>query len=213
MATYVIEIPDWHPIKANQLHERGFGQATTTRIVGGRLVSKHYYRKRKAKADDAAMIGTYVKVAELPPATYKRRVHLALHFKQGSRERGGDVDAYWKSLLDGLQACKAIRNDNHLWCEIMPVTFTRGDERKTVITLTDLLDQSPVCCLHCSGIALHGGCCGTCYQKFKEQIATGVTTREQLERDGMLRPKSHKWDHRKMERFQPRDGLAANDRY
>lgn len=190
MASFVIEIPDWHPARTNQLYEKAFGAVTTYRFAGGRLVPRTFRPPRKKKNLDAQIVAHYAKLAEIQPATYKRRVHLHLVFANGSRARMGDVDAYWKSLLDALQKCKAIRNDNDTWCQIMPVTHAREDKAKSVIGLEDLVDGTPITCLTkgCRNVSLNRGLCNGCYRKFREDLRDGRTTEAWELSQGNVRP-------------------------
>lgn len=42
------------------------------------------------------------------------------------KERGGDVDSYWKTTLDGLQKIGLLKNDSHHHCQTGIVKYTRG---------------------------------------------------------------------------------------
>ena len=72
----------------------------------------------------------------IPVATTKRRVDL--HITLGPRQREGDDDNWWKSVLDALVHAKMLIDDNRRWCEYGTPTFDRGPEKATVITLTDI---------------------------------------------------------------------------
>lgn len=114
--TYTITIPNWHPTRLNE------------------LLGNHFQASRLKKAD-REMVGIYAFTSEVPHAQGKRRVTLKITLGPG--ERGGDADAYWKSLLDALVCCGRLVDDNSQQCEIVPVQYDRG-ERKTVIILEDL---------------------------------------------------------------------------
>ena len=115
---YTITIPRWLPPTANQL-------------MRGKL-------RDRIKLGKAArqMVGWYWWESKHRLATGKRRVGLRV--TAGPGRRFGDADAYWKSVLDALTACGAIRTDSHLWVELSPVEFVRGTEDETQITLEEL---------------------------------------------------------------------------
>lgn len=110
MAAYVIHIPDWQP-------------ATKNKLKAGR----HWAVGHRLKKADAAIISAYCRLASIPPATTKRRVRLLVIL--APRQRGCDPDAYDLSLLDGLQRCGALKNDNRQWCEKIPTEYARGTSR------------------------------------------------------------------------------------
>jgi hypothetical protein len=59
-----------------------------------------------------------------------RRRHVMLEIRLGKGERACDADAYWKSLLDGLQWAGMLFNDNRQWCSHdAEIKFTRGVDR------------------------------------------------------------------------------------
>lgn len=112
-----VHIPDFHPARLNQL-------------LG------HHYRRGRLKRDDAMLVAHHLVQARVPRATGKRRVSLRLTL--APRQRAGDPDAYWKSLLDALVRCGALVDDNRHWCELGPVTFERGTRLETVIILEEV---------------------------------------------------------------------------
>ncbi len=112
-----IVIPNWHPPTCNQLFR-------------GRLKM----RIRLGK-DAREMIGYYALKAQVPHATGKRRVTLWIIL--GPRQRGSDVDAYWKATLDALKAARLIVDDSRQWCELAPVQFDYADEKRTEIVLEE----------------------------------------------------------------------------
>ncbi|HKI30283.1 MAG TPA: hypothetical protein VKA46_00225 [Gemmataceae bacterium] len=118
MATHVLTIPDWHPARLNQ------------------LLTQHWRPRYRLKRADAALVATYAHLTGIPPATGRRRVLLRITL--GPRQRAGDPDAYWKSLLDALKAARLLVDDNRQGVELGPVTFDRGPARATAITLENL---------------------------------------------------------------------------
>lgn len=119
MATYRVEIPGWHPARLNQLLDRCWQRA---------------YRRKKA---DLKVVAAYVRVVQrVPKAAGKRRVSLTIRL--GPRQRAGDPDAYWKSLLDALVGCGLLVDDSRQWVELAPVSFERGERAATVLVIEDL---------------------------------------------------------------------------
>ncbi len=110
-----ITILSWHPATVNELM-----RSVKTRI-----------RRKKA---DRVLIDT--QSLHVPIATGPRRIHLAITLGKG--RRAADPDAYWKSLLDALVACKLLIDDNRQNCVLDPVEFSRGNEPETTIELYDL---------------------------------------------------------------------------
>lgn len=118
MAKHGIIIPNWHPATLNQL-------------LAGR------WQAAKLKRQDRAIIAAYARNAALIPlALGKRRVGLRIVL--GPRQRAGDPDCYWKSLLDALTHASLLTDDNRQGVELAPVRFDRDEQRRTEITLTDL---------------------------------------------------------------------------
>lgn len=117
-----LRIENWHPARLNQ------------------FMGRHWSGGHKLKKLDREVLF----LATGPTCKYnqyegRRRVSLHLILKPG--QRSGDPDAYWKSLLDALVACHALRNDSNRYCELGPVTFGRakkGEWWGTVITLEEL---------------------------------------------------------------------------
>jgi hypothetical protein len=56
----------------------------------------------------------------------------------GPRQRGGDPDAYFKSVLDALVRAGLLIDDNRQGAELGDVTFARGLARRTEIVLEDV---------------------------------------------------------------------------
>jgi hypothetical protein len=115
--TYRLTVPDWHPAKLNQL-------------LG------HWAQRHRLKRGDRQLVWYYARLAGIPPAVLPRRVSLRITL--GPRERAGDPDSYWKSLLDSLVHCGLLLDDNRQGVELGTVEFHRGQERATEITLEDL---------------------------------------------------------------------------
>jgi hypothetical protein len=114
----VINIPDYLPPTVNEL-TRG---KIRTRIRLGKSCRN--------------MIFAYSFSAGVTPAEGKRRVTIRLSLGPGCR--GGDVDAYHKSVLDALKHCKAIRGDTRHWCELAPVEYLRSSRDATTIVVEDI---------------------------------------------------------------------------
>jgi Holliday junction resolvase RusA-like endonuclease len=101
-----------------------------------RLVGCHWGTAQRRKKADKAVVALACKLAGVPPAVTRRRVSLVVTL--APRQRAPDSDAWFKSLLDALTACHAVKDDNPVWCELGPVTYARGPARRTTITLEDL---------------------------------------------------------------------------
>lgn len=119
MATYTVTIPNWHPTRVNQWD------------------GKHWGVRSRAKASDRGRVFFYLLNNLVQPhCRQPRRVTLTIVL--GPRQRGGDPDAYWKSLLDALVYAGYLKDDSKEWVELMPVQYERGPEKATIITLEDL---------------------------------------------------------------------------
>ena len=118
MARHVLVIPKWHPARINQWEGR------------------HWTVKARLKKSDQEIVWTYSRLAGLPTAEGKRRVRLTIVL--GPRQRGGDPDAYWKSLLDALVCAGQLVDDSRQWVTTCPVKYERSAERATRIELEDL---------------------------------------------------------------------------
>lgn len=116
-AAWVVAIPGWHPTKLNDM-------------LGG-----HWAKGHRLKGFDAQIVGLCVRGAGVPRAGCRREVTLEIVL--GPRMRGGDPDCYWKSLLDALVLCGALKGDSkeHVVCH--PVRYSRARRKATVITLWD----------------------------------------------------------------------------
>ena len=111
-----IELPGIHPPRLNQLMHCHWAVAAKRKKVWTRALGMFAHG--------------------IPPATGKRRVTLTITL--APRQRSPDVDAFWKSTLDSLVLCSLLVDDNPKWCELSPVIYLRGPERKTVIVLEDI---------------------------------------------------------------------------
>jgi hypothetical protein len=112
-----LTISGWHPARVNTL-------------LGS------WQRRHRLKKADQQMVGTYARLAGIPPATMPRRVSHTIILGPG--ERAGDPDSYFKSVLDALTACGLLVDDNRQGVELGQVVFERGPELQTVIELEDL---------------------------------------------------------------------------
>ena len=120
MTAYIIEIPNWNPTPLNKL-------------IG------NWRKTSKLKAADRAMIWAALQEEgkfKIPYKQIKRSVEMTITLGKG--ERACDVDAYWKSVLDGLVHGYALWNDSSKWCEILPIKFERAEKKHTRIVLRDL---------------------------------------------------------------------------
>lgn len=115
--SYVISIPQWHPVRLNKL-------------------LTHWARAHKHKKADREMVWAYAQ--KVPKAQCKRRVHLHLILK--GRQKPGDPDSRWKSVLDALVHAGALKDDSHQWCELGQVTFGKPKMEwwGTIIRLEDI---------------------------------------------------------------------------
>lgn len=120
MTVQRLTIHDWHPARLNE------------------LLSGHWAVRAKRKRQDREIIFAYARQQDIEQATSKRRVDLEITIKP--RQRAGDPDAYWKSLLDALVHTRLLVNDSYLWVEMGSVTFLRAACKSTTIVLTDLAD-------------------------------------------------------------------------
>lgn len=114
---YEIDIPDWHPTRLNE------------------LLGLHHFAAHRRKQDDKATVKWAAVSAGVPKATGPRRVGLRITL--APKQRGGDVDAYWKSTLDALVAAGLLIDDNRQHVELEPVVYARGARKSTRITLLE----------------------------------------------------------------------------
>lgn len=119
MSAWTLVIPDWLPARVNQWDGR------------------HWAVRAKLKKADRELVAVYAHQAGIPLATVPRRVVLRLTLAKG--QRGGDVDAFWKSTLDALVACGLLVDDNRQSVVLAPVEYQRGPRRRTEIVLEDMI--------------------------------------------------------------------------
>lgn len=117
-----LTIDNWQPARLNQ------------------LLSGHWSKRARLKRQDRDTVFLAASKGILEDglrfALGKRRVSLEITL--APRQRAGDPDAYWKSLLDALVHAGLLLDDNRQGVELGPVTFIRGPRRATTITLEDL---------------------------------------------------------------------------
>lgn len=113
-----VAVLHWHPTPLNK------------------LITCHWGTAHVRKQADARRVADEMALAGVPEAKGKRRVGLKIIL--GPRQRAADPDAYWKSTLDALVACKRLVNDSREWVELGAVEFGRGKNKETVIELADL---------------------------------------------------------------------------
>lgn len=118
---FTLRIERWHPTRLNEL-------------LG------HPMHRARRKTADAQLIAYSCRDAGVTRATVPRAVMVTIAL--APRQRAGDPDAYWKSLLDALTHAGAIVNDNRQWCELRPVQFARAAQPATVIELDDVVLQT-----------------------------------------------------------------------
>jgi hypothetical protein len=117
-AKFQLVIPDWRPALLNT------------------LLGCHRWKRGRLKKCDRQLIGFYARLAGVPKAEGKHRVSLLLTL--GPRQRAGDPDAYWKSVLDGLVHAGLLADDNRQGVELGRVAFDRGARMETTIVLEDV---------------------------------------------------------------------------
>lgn len=118
MSVHVIRIPGWKPSRTNELLEA------------------HWRLRSRMKAEDATMLAAFFFACGGIRATGKRRIDLRVVVSGSGRT--ADPDAYWKSLLDGLVRCGALKDDSSACVELGTVSIERGADPCTEITLTDI---------------------------------------------------------------------------
>ncbi len=118
MPTYTLVLRNHHPARLNE------------------LLAGHWGPRHRRKKFDRDIIALEARSQRTPKATTARRVSVEIVL--GPRQRAGDPDAYWKSLLDALATAGLLVDDRRQCVELGPVTFTRGPAKRTAITLEDL---------------------------------------------------------------------------
>jgi hypothetical protein len=117
--TYRLIIPRWQPARINQ------------------FAGHHWSKMHRLKRVDKNLLCGYVAWARIPVATGPREVSLTITLSPSQR-REPDPDGVWKALLDGLVHAKMLIDDSRKWCKQGDVTFERGEQKATTITLRDL---------------------------------------------------------------------------
>lgn len=116
MTSYRVVINDWHPTTTNK------------------LLSSHWSKSRKLKAQDAQMIWAYCN--RIPKATGRRQLRVVITL--AGRGRPPDPDAYFKSLNDALVKNDLLMDDSMKYLELLPIEIKRGIQKSTEINLTDI---------------------------------------------------------------------------
>ena len=122
MTVHRFTIPDWRPVTLNIM-------------MGGTLRNRI-----KRKKQDREFIGVYARIADVPPATGRRRVSLEINLS--GRQKEADPDALFKSLNDGLVHARLLIDDSKKYVELGDVVYSRNktEPAGTTIVLEDLLD-------------------------------------------------------------------------
>ena len=106
---------------------------TLNSLIGRDWTVVHGIKKR-----DKERVAGELAVAGVPVATGKRRVSLRIVL--GPKQKAPDPDAFWKCLLDSLVACGRLTTDSRFGVELGPVSFERGKDRATILTLEDITE-------------------------------------------------------------------------
>jgi Holliday junction resolvase RusA-like endonuclease len=115
---WTVVVPGWHPARVNQL-----------------ITARHWSIAHRLKSRDKLKVYAAMLSQKVTAAAGKRQVGLTIIL--GPRQRGGDVDSYWKSCLDACVSCGALTDDTHRGVELTPVRYERGEGPSTVITIAD----------------------------------------------------------------------------
>ncbi len=115
--SWLVAIAGWHPARLNH------------------LMRGHWSNGHRLKRLDKNLVALSVLGAGVPRAEDRRKVELTIVL--GPRMRGGDPDAYWKSLLDALVACGALKGDSKEWVEYEQPTYARSAQHATLIQITE----------------------------------------------------------------------------
>jgi hypothetical protein len=139
-----IEVPGWTPTPLNQLLKNRWSSSRLKKkdartilescvIFGVPPVGLTHGEKKDRK--------TLGIVGRVPGDPEPRKRHVMLEIKLAKGERACDSDAYWKSLLDGLQWAGMLFNDNRQWCSHdANIRYSRGVDkfdRGSVIVLRE----------------------------------------------------------------------------
>jgi Holliday junction resolvase RusA-like endonuclease len=102
------------------------------------LLSGNHWSRHKKKRECRELIAGYCWEQAMAKATGKRRVSLLLTL--GPRNRRRDEDNVWKAILDALVHVGLLVDDASEWCELGTVTYARGPNRCTTVTLEEVDD-------------------------------------------------------------------------
>jgi len=117
-ATSTLTIDGWRPARLNQ------------------YVGRHWSVGHRMKRTDNRTLWIATQAQQTPKAAGKRRI--SIHVVLSGRQKESDPDSMWKSLLDACVKCGLLVDDSPRYCELGPVTFARGKQTRTEITLEDL---------------------------------------------------------------------------
>ena len=117
-ARFEVTIPGWHPTTLNE------------------LMNCHVMKAGRLKDADKLNIAEACYRGNVTAAIGKRRVSLIVTYAKGARRH--DKDAWWKSTLDALVRCQALRNDSVHWVEHGAIEYVRASERAFGIVLEDV---------------------------------------------------------------------------
>lgn len=115
MATHALTLPDYLPLKVNDL-----------------LRMNRHARNRALKVE-ADLVAGYALQARLPHATGKRRVSVTFSAPGGRGAKTADPDARLKGLLDALVRCGLLVDDSPDWCALGAVECERGQKQTRII--------------------------------------------------------------------------------
>jgi len=120
MATHVLKLDAWHPVRLN------------------RFTDRHWTVRSRLKKADRKRIAMEAAIQGVPKAEGRRRVDLLIVLAKG--QRAPDSDAFDKALRDSLVHAGLLTDDNREGLEDGEVAFerTRDASHWTVITLTDV---------------------------------------------------------------------------
>ncbi len=116
--TWKLVIPNWIPVALN------------------RYVGQHWSIGRRLKKIDRHLIMFYAVLHRFPPATGPREVSMLITLQGRDKER--DPDSMFKSVNDALVHASLLVDDSRRWCKLGDVSFQRGEQRATTISLTEL---------------------------------------------------------------------------
>ena len=86
------------------------------------LNTGHWYARNKLKRDNMERVGWYIKVYGIKPVTGKAMVTIRCYEPTKRRDKSNVRAGAEKLVLDSLQECGIIRNDNWKWLHDKPAT-------------------------------------------------------------------------------------------